>query len=276
MAEDSAKLRKKLVTLTSTLDELEKELAPLLAQGIPETTMNLDPIQQAKIYVLLPYLTYDLSFIYLKTRGVDPKTHPVIAELDRVKEYFGKIKQLENPPQRPTAIDKEAAARFIKHGLTQSAYGNQADTEPSPGPSSVSIAVQPKITAKMLERTKWEKEVREHMNEEEDGEEDLDALEVFDEEGEGESSSVEVPTPPRKGKAKAGGVDGNIFDKKRRTAADFFDVHSPSASEPVPDTSERELSRKEKKRGIDSALSSPPVTEESPVPKKRKKKLPRT
>lgn len=62
MADDTAKLRKKLAMLTSTMDELEKELAPLLAQSLPETTMNLDPIQQAKLQVLLPYLTYDLSF----------------------------------------------------------------------------------------------------------------------------------------------------------------------------------------------------------------------
>ena len=62
MTDDSAKLRKKLTSLTATLDELEKELAPLLAQSLSDTTMNLDPIQQAKLQVLLPYLTYDLSF----------------------------------------------------------------------------------------------------------------------------------------------------------------------------------------------------------------------
>ena len=77
MAEDSVKLRKRLTALTSTLDELEKELAPLLAQSLPETTMNLDPIQQAKLQVLLPYLTYDLSF------SLSPFTHCDLVSDDR-------------------------------------------------------------------------------------------------------------------------------------------------------------------------------------------------
>lgn len=39
-------------------------------------------------------------------------------ELTRVRQYFEKIKALEKPQEKPTmTIDKEAAARFIKHGL---------------------------------------------------------------------------------------------------------------------------------------------------------------
>ncbi|KZV65570.1 hypothetical protein PENSPDRAFT_638134 [Peniophora sp. CONT] len=281
MADDSAKLRKKLATLTSTLDELEKELAPLLAQSLPETTMNLDPIQQAKLQVLLPYLTYDLSFIYLKTRGVDPKTHPVIAELDRVKEYFGKIKNVEDPPQRPTQIDKAAAARFIKHGLTQPAYGAQSSDEAVPGPSSTPVVAAPKVTAKMLERAKWEKDVRERMDEEDDEVEDADGLEVFNEDAEAESSGVEIVAPSKKGKARVAEADSNL-SSKRRKASDFFDestpVATPSASEPGTPTGDP-ARKKKKKRNADSVLTSAagtPTSESSPAPKKKKKKLPLT
>jgi hypothetical protein len=58
--------------------------------------------------------------VYLKTRGVDPKTHPVVQELvssaiflvrhiishtscppkERVKQYFDKIKEAEDPAKR--------------------------------------------------------------------------------------------------------------------------------------------------------------------------------
>lgn len=39
-------------------------------------------------------------------------------ELTRVKQYFEKIKALETEPEKPNlTLNKEAAARFIKHGL---------------------------------------------------------------------------------------------------------------------------------------------------------------
>jgi exosome complex protein LRP1 len=58
----SAKLKAKLASVNTALDELENELQPLLAQTLPETIVNLDPIQQAKLHVLIPYLTNGLLF----------------------------------------------------------------------------------------------------------------------------------------------------------------------------------------------------------------------
>lgn len=55
---------------------------------------------------------------YLRLHGVNAKEHPVFRELARVKQYFGKIQALEaEPEQRTMTLDKEAAGRFIKHGL---------------------------------------------------------------------------------------------------------------------------------------------------------------
>lgn len=49
---------------------------------------------------------------------MDAKSHPVFRELTRVKQYFEKIKALETEPEeRAMTLDKEAAGRFIKHGL---------------------------------------------------------------------------------------------------------------------------------------------------------------
>jgi exosome complex protein LRP1 len=50
----SAKLKAKLASVNAALDEFENELQPLLAQTLPETIVNLDPIQQAKLHVLIP------------------------------------------------------------------------------------------------------------------------------------------------------------------------------------------------------------------------------
>ncbi|THG99876.1 hypothetical protein EW026_g2567 [Hermanssonia centrifuga] len=97
MATDPSKVSARLSTLNNSLDELEATLEPLFSQTLPESVVGLEKIQQAKLQVALPYVLYDLVFIYLKTRGIDPKAHPVIAELDRVRQYFDKIKDAEDP-----------------------------------------------------------------------------------------------------------------------------------------------------------------------------------
>lgn len=52
--------------------------------------------------------------------GVNAREHPVFIELTRVKQYFNKIKAAENPePSQPgLTLDKGAANRFIKAGLS--------------------------------------------------------------------------------------------------------------------------------------------------------------
>lgn len=96
-------LQAKVANLNASLDELEAQLEPLFAKSLPETLVGLETIQQAKLQVALPYVLYDLVFgtcsspnfwfcsilltahtVYLKTRGIDPRNHPVIAELVRL------------------------------------------------------------------------------------------------------------------------------------------------------------------------------------------------
>ena len=107
MSTDTTKFRSKLAKLDKSLDELESQLEPLFAQSLPESLLALDTIQQAKLQVIIPYVVYDLVFgkrargvldrtdpgadvlffslaVYLKSRGIDPKTHRVIGELVRV------------------------------------------------------------------------------------------------------------------------------------------------------------------------------------------------
>lgn len=57
---------------------------------------------------------------YLRLHGVKATEHPVFREIKRVKQYFDKIKGLETEPeQRNMVLDKQAAGRFIKHGLVR-------------------------------------------------------------------------------------------------------------------------------------------------------------
>ena len=56
------KVKAKLATLSTSLDDLEAHLQPLFAHTLPETLLGLEPIQQAKLQTVLPYLVYDLVF----------------------------------------------------------------------------------------------------------------------------------------------------------------------------------------------------------------------
>ena len=62
MAASTSKVSAKIQALDMSLDELEAKLEPLFAQTLPETVVELDKVQQAKLQVALPYLVYDLVF----------------------------------------------------------------------------------------------------------------------------------------------------------------------------------------------------------------------
>lgn len=105
--------------LSGNIDDLEESLAPLLDTALSASTSKLPLLDKAKLYVLATYAIESLLFSYLKLNGVNAKEHPIFLELTRVKEYFGKIKLAESAPlKRNTVLDKNAAGRFIKHGLS--------------------------------------------------------------------------------------------------------------------------------------------------------------
>ncbi|KAH8119982.1 C1D-domain-containing protein [Phellopilus nigrolimitatus] len=174
MSVNKKKLLSKVSAVSASLDELEAKLDPLFSQPLQDTVASLDTLQQAKMQVVLPYLINDLIFIYLRTRGVDPKTHPVVAELDRVRQYFSKIKDAEDAgKKKTTGIDKAAAGRFIKHAISQARQG--ADAAATTGRSeaelpqpSTSAYLPVRVTEKMREREKYQQELAEDSNNEEE------------------------------------------------------------------------------------------------------------
>jgi len=62
MNAETDKLKNKLTALTASFDELESLLEPLFAQPLPETLVDLEPLQQAKLQTAVPYVIYDLIF----------------------------------------------------------------------------------------------------------------------------------------------------------------------------------------------------------------------
>ncbi|KAF7302921.1 Nuclear nucleic acid-binding protein C1D [Mycena kentingensis (nom. inval.)] len=263
MTSETGKLKLKLESLDASLSTLEDAVAPLFEQTLAETTVGLTPIEQAKLQTLVPYVLYDLIFIYLKTKGIDPKTHPVVAELARVKKYFDKISSAEIPDTRPTQLDKGAATRFIKHAIAQSQYSKEPVAE------EVQTTLVPvRVTDKMRERAEYEREMKEKGDDESEDE----PLEIVDEDegvvkqDKGKGKAVEPeeePTP----------VAGN---KRRRPVIDPFagygdDVPDESSSVKIPDATEASPKKKKKKQKKEQAVAEAP-TSASKTPKKKKKK----
>ncbi|KAJ5114687.1 hypothetical protein NUU61_000446 [Penicillium alfredii] len=115
---DTETLLPLLEQLDDHVDDLEEVLQPFLGHSLSKSSKNLPLMDKAKLHVLITYTLESLIFSYLRLHGTDAKQHPVFRELTRVRQYFEKIKALETEPeQRPMTLDKEAAGRFIKHGL---------------------------------------------------------------------------------------------------------------------------------------------------------------
>ncbi|KAF7966003.1 hypothetical protein HWV62_40509 [Athelia sp. TMB] len=268
MSAEINRIRARLDTLGDSLDDLEVILEPLLAQSLPETVVGLETIQQAKLQVVLPYLVYDLIFIYLKAKGIDPKTHPVVSELDRVRQYFNKIKSAEDADKKPTvSIDKDAASRFIKHAIAQSKYGRLPGDDAEPTPSSARVPV--KITSKMEARAQYERELEELGS---DNEDDGEGLEVFDEEKE---AVEQIKTGKGKGKERATNVDEGMQEattgtKRRRPVMDPFAGNKKSKTS-TPDVVPDDASQSEDMARL-SALPVDDLGKTAIKPARRKKK----
>ncbi|KAI0019082.1 Sas10/Utp3/C1D family-domain-containing protein [Xylariomycetidae sp. FL0641] len=114
---DPANILPQLERLDDGIDNLEEALKPLLG-GLPDVAAKLPLLDKAKLYVLVTYSIESMLFSSLRLNSVDAKEHPVFKELTRVRQYFEKIKNIENPPAKPEqTLNKEAAIRFIRSDL---------------------------------------------------------------------------------------------------------------------------------------------------------------
>jgi exosome complex protein LRP1 len=123
-----------------------------------------------------------------------------------------------------TEIDKAAAGRFIKHAITQATSAKQQlaeDFEPTiPEPStSSSVRAPVKVTSKMLERQRYEQELKEQ----DDAQNEEEELAVFGD----DDMSMDMDSSASKGKGKQvlSATQEPIpepSNKRRRPAVDPF------------------------------------------------------
>ncbi|KAI1092907.1 Sas10/Utp3/C1D family-domain-containing protein [Rostrohypoxylon terebratum] len=119
---DPPNISPQLDRLDDEIDNLEEALQPILG-NISDVANKLPLLDKAKLFVLMTYSIESMLFSSLRLNDVNAKGHPVFKELTRVRQYFDKIKNAENPPEKPEkpgqTLNKEAAIRFIKADLAE-------------------------------------------------------------------------------------------------------------------------------------------------------------
>ncbi|XP_068597525.1 nuclear nucleic acid-binding protein C1D [Brachionichthys hirsutus] len=91
-------------------------LEKLISMPRNELEQKLDPLEQAKLDLMSAYTLNSLFWMYLVTRGVNPREHGIKQELERIRTYMNKVKEIGDK-KKAARLDKGAAARFVRNAL---------------------------------------------------------------------------------------------------------------------------------------------------------------
>ncbi|KYQ91831.1 hypothetical protein DLAC_07632 [Tieghemostelium lacteum] len=114
----------------SILDKLETQLEPFFRIPLKEHLEKLSPNDSSKLNVTVAYALNALFFMYLQTQGISPHEHPVKSELERIKPYFLKLRNLSNKSteeeEKPKVqVNVDATSRIINHVVATNKYQEQ-------------------------------------------------------------------------------------------------------------------------------------------------------
>ncbi|XP_068088419.1 nuclear nucleic acid-binding protein C1D [Hyperolius riggenbachi] len=106
-----------LLAFDKTVGSVDEMLTKMMSIPRSELLQKLEPMEQAKLDLLSAYALNSLFWVYLVTQGVNPKEHPVKDELERIRSYMNRVKEVTDR-KKAARLDKGAAKRFIKHALS--------------------------------------------------------------------------------------------------------------------------------------------------------------
>ncbi|KAG8443904.1 hypothetical protein GDO86_009198 [Hymenochirus boettgeri] len=95
---------------------VDEMLNKMMSVSRSELLQKIEPLEQAKLDLVSAYTLNSLFWVYLTTQGVNPKEHPVKDELERIRSYMNRVKEITDR-KKAAKLDKGAARRFIKHAL---------------------------------------------------------------------------------------------------------------------------------------------------------------
>nr|XP_012803912.2 nuclear nucleic acid-binding protein C1D-like [Jaculus jaculus] len=105
-----------LSTFESAIGAVGDMLNVMMSASRNELLQKLDPLEQAKVDLVSAYTLNSTIWVYLATQGVNPKEYPVKQELERIRVYMNKVKEI-NDKRKAAKLDRGAAAQFVKNAL---------------------------------------------------------------------------------------------------------------------------------------------------------------
>lgn len=113
-----AELRENLKSLSESLDELSVNLSPVFEfDSLTALNSQLSTEDSLKLNTALAYTLHSLYYILLKSQGRDLSEHPLKQEIERIKEYVGKVQEALSEKQPTSRIDKPVATKMINSHL---------------------------------------------------------------------------------------------------------------------------------------------------------------
>ncbi|MEE6474520.1 hypothetical protein FKM82_010409 [Ascaphus truei] len=105
-----------LLAFDNSVGSVDDMLNRMMSVSRTELLQKVEPLEQAKLDLVAAYTLNSLFWIYLTTQGVNPKEHPVKEELERIRTYMNRVKEITDR-KKAARLDRGAARRFIKHAL---------------------------------------------------------------------------------------------------------------------------------------------------------------
>ncbi|XP_030413735.1 nuclear nucleic acid-binding protein C1D isoform X2 [Gopherus evgoodei] len=105
-----------LSAFEKSLGSVDDMLKTMMSVSRSELLEKLDPLEQAKLDLVSAYTLNSMFWVYLATQGINPKDHPVKQELERIRTYMNRVKEITDK-KMASKLDKGAAARFVRNAL---------------------------------------------------------------------------------------------------------------------------------------------------------------
>ncbi|XP_028280066.1 nuclear nucleic acid-binding protein C1D [Parambassis ranga] len=105
-----------LKSFDSSVNAVKTMIEKLMAMSRNDLVQKLDPLDQAKLELMSAYTLNSLFWMYLVTQGVNPREHGIKQELERIRKYMNRVKEITDK-KKAARLDKGAAARFVRNAL---------------------------------------------------------------------------------------------------------------------------------------------------------------
>lgn len=133
----------------TSVDAIKNMVQTMLSNSRNEQPKKLDPLDQAKLDLLSVYTLNSLFWMYLVTQGINPKEHGIKQELERIRTYMNRVKEITDR-RKAARLDKGAASRFFRNALWDSEQARPqkegGSSNPGNSPWGSQQAKRPKLS----------------------------------------------------------------------------------------------------------------------------------